>query len=61
MLGTEQVNVTVTKNIHSHATADVPTTNKLITDSDLFAKLAVPRRVKNFPELFCNSKVHYSV
>jgi len=41
--------------------ADVPTTNKLITDVALCAKLAVLQIVKNFPELFCKSMVHYSV
>jgi len=32
--------------------ADVPTTNKLITDAVLFAKLTVPQLVKNFSDFF---------
>ena len=38
----------------------LPTTNKVITDAVLSEKLTVPKLVKNLPEFFCHSTVHYS-
>jgi hypothetical protein len=58
VLGTEPVNVTVTQQfVLMPAAYVVPTTNKLITAAVLFEKLTV-QLAKNFPEFFCNSKIH---